>query len=84
MIMNDKKLRLGLYQHYSGKHYRVLGLSRHSETLEEFVVYQALYGDYGLWVRPLGMFQESVEVNGKLVPRFRFLKTVFEEAPALR
>lgn len=65
-------LPLGLYQHYKGNHYHVIGLCRHSETLEESVVYQALYGDYGLWVRPLNMFLESLEYKGKSVPRFKF------------
>jgi hypothetical protein len=60
----------GLYRHYKGQPYRVLGTARHSETLEELVVYQALYGEYGLWVRPATMFAETVEVNGNRVPRF--------------
>jgi hypothetical protein len=51
-------LKPGLYQHYRGNLYQVIGLSRHSETLEELVVYQALYGNYGLWVRPFKMFTE--------------------------
>lgn len=76
-------LPLGLYQHYKGNHYHVVGVCRHSETLEENVVYQALYGDYGLWVRPLNMFLESVEYNGKSVPRFKFINTTFDKAPAL-
>ena len=52
--------RPGLYRHYKGNAYRVLGLARHSETLEPVVVYQALYGEHGLWVRPAGMFAETV------------------------
>lgn len=67
-------LTLGLYQHYNDNLYQVIGLSRHSETLEELVVYQALYGDYGLWVRPLSMFLESVEKDGNVIPRFKFIK----------
>lgn len=63
-------LQTGLYRHYKGQQYRVFGLARHSETGEELVVYQALYGEYGLWVRPLAMFQESVEVDGRRLPRF--------------
>ena len=63
------ELKLGLSQHYKGNLYRVIGLSRHAETLEELVVYQALYGDYGLWVRPLSQFLETVEIGGKSVPR---------------
>ncbi len=75
---------LGLYQHYSGSFYNVIGLCRHSETLEESVVYQALYGDYGLWVRPLKLFLETVEIDGQTVPRFKFIKTVFGQVPSLR
>jgi hypothetical protein len=60
----------GLYRHYKGKVYRVVGLARHSETLEPLVVYQALYEDHGLWVRPAGMFSEDVDLDGRLVPRF--------------
>ncbi len=60
----------GLYRHYKGNEYRVTGLARHSETLEPLVVYQALYGERGLWVRPAAMFVESVEVAGKRMPRF--------------
>ena len=62
--------RPGLYRHYKGNEYRVLGLARHSETLEPLVVYQALYGERGLWVRPAAMFGETVVVSGKRVPRF--------------
>lgn len=60
----------GLYRHYKGNDYRVIGLARHSETVEPLVVYQALYGERGLWVRPAAMFIETVEVGGKRVPRF--------------
>jgi hypothetical protein len=60
----------GLYRHYKGQRYRVLGTARHSETLEPLVVYQALYGERGLWVRPAAMFCEQVEVDGRTVPRF--------------
>ena len=60
----------GLYRHYKGNDYRVTGLARHSETLEPLVVYQALYGERGLWVRPAAMFAETVAAGGKRVPRF--------------
>ncbi len=60
----------GLYRHYKGRDYRVLGLARHSETLEPLVVYQALYGEHGLWVRPVAMFTEMIEHGGKRLPRF--------------
>jgi hypothetical protein len=60
----------GRYRHYKGKPYEVLGVARHSETLEVVVVYRALYGAHGLWVRPAAMFTETVEIEGKRVPRF--------------
>jgi hypothetical protein len=62
--------RPGLYRHYKGNEYRVLGLARHSETLEPLVVYQALYGERGLWVRPAAMFTETITHAGAQVPRF--------------
>ncbi|KAF1054700.1 MAG: hypothetical protein GAK43_00742 [Stenotrophomonas maltophilia] len=67
-------LQIGLYRHYKGQSYRVLGLARHSETDEALVVYQALYGECGLWVRPLSMFTEAVEVDGERVPRFALVR----------
>jgi hypothetical protein len=68
-------LKLGKYKHYKGKQYEVIGIARHSETLEELVVYRALYQVDGenLWVRPLKMFLEEVEIEGKKMPRFEFL-----------
>jgi hypothetical protein len=63
----------GLYLHYKGKRYRVLGVARHSETEEELVVYRALDGAGGLWVRPLALFEGTVTVDGQQVPRFRHL-----------
>ncbi|MBM4139456.1 MAG: DUF1653 domain-containing protein [Nitrospira sp.] len=63
----------GRYRHYKGQDYEVLGIARHSETEEELVVYRALYGECGLWVRPLGMFEQQVEIDGRPVPRFRRL-----------
>ncbi len=74
------KFSLGLYQHYRGDVYRVIGLARHSETLEEMVVYQTLYGDYSLWVRPAKMFSETVEMNGQAVPRFKLIKPLAEDS----
>lgn len=62
--------RPGLYRHYKNNHYRVHGVALHSETREWVVVYEALYGDGGLFVRPQSMFLEAVEVGGKRVPRF--------------
>jgi len=65
--------RPGRYRHYKGKDYLVLGLARHSETEEVLVVYQALYGERGLWVRPTPMFVETVMHQGHRVPRFAFV-----------
>lgn len=62
--------RPGIYRHYKGKIYEVLGTASHSETEEQLVVYRACYGKRGLWVRPLAMFTESVTVEGRAVPRF--------------
>ena len=62
----------GLYKHYKGKIYEVIGVAKHSETLEEFVVYKATYQKEGenLWVRPLSMFIEEIVVEGQMMPRF--------------
>ena len=72
---NIMKLELGKYRHYKGKEYEVMGIARHSETLEELVVYKALYQKEGenLWVRPLKMFMEEVEIEGKKMKRFEFI-----------
>ena len=67
-------LTTGIYQHYKGQQYRVLGIAQHSENEEQLVVYQALYGAFGLWVRPLSMFIESVEVDGLQQLRFALLQ----------
>ena len=61
----------GIYRHFKGKKYRVLGTARHSETLEEYVVYEEMHGKRRLWVRPLEMFCETVEKDGRQVPRFQ-------------
>ncbi len=63
----------GYYRHYSGREYRVEGFARHSETHEDMVIYQALYDDHQVWVRPAWMFVETVEKDGATVPRFMFL-----------
>jgi len=70
----NMSLQPGLYQHYKGPQYRVFNVARHSETEEDVVFYQALYGDYGFWVRPLSMFLETVIVEGQQVPRFALIK----------
>ncbi|MFB3114541.1 MAG: DUF1653 domain-containing protein [Nitrospirales bacterium] len=64
----------GRYRHYKGKDYQVLGCARHTETEEEFVVYRALYGEGGLWVRPKAMFLESVVTGDATTPRFVFIE----------
>lgn len=64
----------GIYRHYKGGMYEVVGSARHSETEEPLVVYRALYGEYGLWVRPLAMFNETVEKDGQTRPRFALEK----------
>ncbi|MCI1278079.1 MAG: DUF1653 domain-containing protein [Nitrospira sp.] len=71
-------MKPGRYRHYKGNDYEVLGVARHSETEEDYVVYRQLYGAGELWIRPLGMFLESVTVGETVVPRFRRL----EEGPA--
>lgn len=65
----------GVYLHYKGNHYEVVGEATHSETGEKLVVYRALYGERRLWVRPLAMFGEWVELNGQNVPRFQYVGT---------
>ncbi|MBU6310112.1 MAG: DUF1653 domain-containing protein [Planctomycetes bacterium] len=69
-------IRPGRYRHYKGNEYTVLGVARHSETLDELVVYRQEYGDHSLWVRPAAMFLETVEIEGKKVPRFRLIEDV--------
>jgi hypothetical protein len=75
--MNSRLMTIipGKYRHYKGKEYEVIGVARHSETLEELVVYKALYQKEGenLWVRPLAMFLETVVIEGKTIPRFKYI-----------
>ncbi len=68
------EIKKGRYRHFKGMEYEVLGVARHSETLEEMVVYRALYGEGGLWVRPAAMFLETVEREGKTLPRFTYVE----------
>lgn len=63
-------IKKGTYRHYKGNLYEVIDIARHSESLEDMVVYRALYGDFELWVRPLKMFLENIEINGELQKRF--------------
>lgn len=76
-------MKLGLYQHYKGNLYQVIGLARHTETLEEMVVYQSLYGDFRLWIRPKEMFESTVEYEGNTIPRFKYLQVHLESAPSV-
>ncbi|MCB1118806.1 MAG: DUF1653 domain-containing protein [Chlamydiia bacterium] len=62
----------GFYEHFKGLPYKVLAIARHSETLEELVIYQALYGEKGVWVRPVKMFTETITREGKTQPRFQY------------
>lgn len=66
-------IRLGRYRHFKGGEYEVIGVARHSETLEEMVVYRALYGEKGLWVRPASMWDETIERDGKRFKRFTYI-----------
>lgn len=72
-------MQTGTYRHYKGHTYQVLGVAKHSETEEPLVVYRALYGEFGLWVRPLEMFRGQVEVGGKSVARFELIPQEPEE-----
>lgn len=65
-------IKLGFYKHFKGNRYQVIDIARHSETLEQVVVYRALYGDKGLWIRPLDMFEETIERDGKTFKRFQY------------
>jgi len=67
------EIQIGRYRHYKGKEYQVIGMARNSETLEEMVVYKQLYGDFGLWVRPATMWNETVIVDGEEYKRFEFI-----------
>ena len=66
-------IKPGRYRHFKGGEYEVYGVAKHSETGEELVVYRTLYGERGLWVRPLTMFEETVEREGKMQPRFIYI-----------
>lgn len=68
-----ESIKPGRYRHFKGKEYEVLGIARHSETEDELVVYRALYGDFGLWVRPVSMWNETVERDGKTFRRFTYI-----------
>ena len=67
------ELKPGKYRHFKGKEYRLIGIAKHSETLEPMVVYQPLYGEGGLWVRPAAMWAQTVEQDGYVGPRFQWI-----------
>lgn len=76
--MTTSQLKLGKYRHYRGKEYELIGIAKHTETLEDLVIYKALYhsdefGDNAIWARPLAMFIETVTIDGKEIPRFEYV-----------
>ena len=71
----------GIYRHFKGKYYEVIDVGRHSETLEEFVIYRHLYGDFGFFIRPKNMFFEEVERDGQKMPRFALVKELVQVEP---
>ncbi len=74
MSVKKESIQTGIYQHYKGPRYLVMGEVTHSETEETLVLYRALYGARGLWVRPTSMFTEQVEIEGELQPRFALVE----------
>ncbi|MCI6771258.1 MAG: DUF1653 domain-containing protein [Oscillospiraceae bacterium] len=68
-----QNIKPGKYRHFKGNEYEVIGVGKHSETLEEYVLYRALYGEGGLWVRPASMWNETVERDGKIYKRFEYI-----------
>ena len=68
-----EEIKPGKYHHFKGNEYAVIGTAKHSETLEEYVVYKALYGEGGLWIRPKSMWNETVERDGKTYKRFEYI-----------
>lgn len=69
----EQQIKLGRYRHFKGNEYRVLHVAKHSETLELMVVYQALYGEYGIWVRPAAMWGETIQREGAVIKRFTYI-----------
>lgn len=72
-LEKKNEIRPGRYRHFKGNEYEVIGIANHSETMEEMVVYRALYGEHGLWVRPASMWNETVERDGKVYQRFTYI-----------
>ena len=75
MSKNNNPISLGTYRHYKGNEYEVIGFSKHSETLEDMVIYKPLNGESGTWVRPLSMWENAIMVDGKTVKRFEYIGT---------
>ena len=75
-------IQLGKYRHYKGNQYEVIGFATHSETLEDMVIYKTLYGEGGTWVRPLSMWENPFEVDGKIVKRFEYVSPEERQAAA--
>ena len=75
---NQNTVPQGIYRHYKGSLYQVLHTAQHSETEESLVVYRCLYGEYGVWVRPLAMFSETVMIDDREVPRFKLIKVLVD------
>ena len=73
-------IQSGIYRHYKGKDYQVIGVATHSETEEKLVIYRALYGSFGLWARPVAKFGETIEFEGKRVARFERIKEASKES----
>jgi cyclomaltodextrinase / maltogenic alpha-amylase / neopullulanase len=78
--MNASDLKLGMYEHFKGNQYEVIGIGKHSETLEGMVVYRALYGKGELWIRPVEIFLDEVVVDGLKKPRFRYISAIVKKA----
>lgn len=74
--MTERSIPQGIYRHYKGNLYQVLHTAQHSETEEALVVYRCLYGEYGVWVRPLDMFAEMITRDGQQIPRFELIKSL--------
>lgn len=67
------EVKIGKYRHFKGNEYEVIGIAKHSETLEDMVIYRALYGEFGLWVRPLAMFTETILRDNQEIKRFSYI-----------
>jgi hypothetical protein len=76
-------MKTGLYKHYKGQYYQVVGVARHEVTHKPLVIYQAHYGDFALWARDLEVFESMVEIDGTTIPRFEFIRENLAEMPKL-